>query len=107
MAAPFSRESVLHSMRHCTEELQRVFCALLKLELTVIIFFLSFSPLFSSNRVTAPIRSSSRDVRMLLDVGCLSPFHVLDFEAYFAPTSRSRMSKIFGDSEFLGEQCWK
>ena len=25
---------------------------------------------------------------------CVSPFHVLDFEAYFAPTSRSRMSKI-------------
>ena len=26
---------------------------------------------------------------------CLSPFHLLDFEAYFAPTFQSRMSKNF------------
>ena len=45
----------------------------------------------SSNRPTWPIRSSSREIRLL------SPFHVLDFEAYFAPTSWSRMSKIFRD----------
>ena len=39
---------------------------------------------------------------------CLSvPFHVVYFEAYFAPTSRSRMSKNFRDSESLGEKCWK
>ena len=38
---------------------------------------------------------------------CVSPFHVLDFEAFFAPTSWSRMSKIFRDSESLGEKCWK
>ena len=31
---------------------------------------------------------------------CMSvPFHVLYFEAYFAPTSQSRMSKNFRDSE--------
>ena len=36
---------------------------------------------------------------------CLSdvPFHVVYFEAYFAPTSRSRMSKKFRDSESLGK----
>ena len=35
---------------------------------------------------------------------CLfAPFHVVYFEAYFAPTSRSRMSE-FG---ILGEKCWK
>ena len=35
------------------------------------------------------------------------PFHVLDFEAYFAPTSRSRMSKNFGDSESLRKRAGK
>ena len=72
---------------------------------------------FSSNRPTGPIRSSSRDVRPYAP--CLFvPFHVLDFEAYFAPTSRSRMSNIFRDSESLGKKlersglriehfCWK
>ena len=29
--------------------------------------------------------------------------HVLDFDAYFAPTSRSWMSKTFIDSESLGK----
>ena len=57
-------------------------------------------PNFSSNRPTGPIWSSSRDVHVLV-LSCLSPFHVLDFEAYFAPTSRSRMSKFFRDSESL------
>ena len=38
---------------------------------------------------------------------CLSPFHVLDFEAYFAFNSRSRMSNIFRDSEFLGKSAGK
>ena len=61
---------------------------------------------FSSNRPTGPIRSSSRNVRLyvcLFDV----PFHVVDFEAYFAPTSRSWMSKIFRAFGILGEKCWK
>ena len=60
---------------------------------------------FSSNRPTGPIRSSSRIV--CLCVCLLSPFHVLDFEAYFAPTSRSRMSKVFRDSESLGKSAGK
>ena len=59
---------------------------------------------FSSKRPTGPIRSSSRKV-------CVSvfdaPFHVLDFEASFAPTSRSRMFKIVRDSESLGKSAWK
>ena len=40
---------------------------------------------------------------MLFDV----PFHVLDFEAYFAPTSRSQMSNLFRDSESLGKSNGK
>ena len=35
------------------------------------------------------------------------PFYVVYFEAYFAPTSRSRMSKIFRDSESLGKSAGK
>ena len=69
--------------------------------------------IFSLNWPTGPIQSSSRDVRVsvcLFDV----PFCVVYFEAYFAPTSRSRMSKNFRDSESLGESagiriehfCW-
>ena len=39
---------------------------------------------------------------------CMSvPLHVLDFEAYFAPTSRSRMSKILRDLESLGKSAGK
>ena len=37
----------------------------------------------------------------------LSPFHVLDFEAYFAPTSGSQMSKSFRDLESLGKKAGK
>ena len=62
--------------------------------------------LFSSTRPTGPIRSSSRNVRVSVCVSvCLFdvPFHVVYFEAYFAPTSRSRMSNIFIDSESLGK----
>ena len=36
---------------------------------------------------------------------CLSPFHVLDFEAYFAPTSQSWMSKKIWDLESLGKSA--
>ena len=59
---------------------------------------------FSSNRPTGLIRSSSCDVRVfvfLFDV----PFHVVYFEAYFAPTAQSWMSKIFRDSESLGKSA--
>ena len=38
---------------------------------------------------------------------CLSPFRLLDFEAYFAPTSRSWMSKIFRDLESFGKSAGK
>ena len=34
-------------------------------------------------------------------------YYVLDFEAYCAPTSRSRMSKIFRDLESLGKIAGK
>ena len=59
---------------------------------------------FSLKRPTGPIRSSSWDVCLCV---CVSPFHVLDFEAHFAPTSRSRMSKSFRDSESLGKSPGK
>ena len=51
------------------------------------------------------VYSCSRDVRLCMYI--LSPFHVLDFEAYFAPTSWSPMSKIFRDSESLGKSAGK
>ena len=35
------------------------------------------------------------------------PFHVVYFETYFAPTSKSRMSKIFRDSKSLGKSAGK
>ena len=64
--------------------------------------------IFSSNRPTGRIPSSSCNVRLFV---CLlmsmSPFHILDFEAYFAPTSQSRMSKFFRDSESLGKSARK
>ena len=48
------------------------------------------------------------DLVVTMSVCCyLSPFHVLDFEAYFAPTFRSRMSKIVRDSKSLGKSAGK
>ena len=70
-------------------------------------FNLAALVVFSLNRPTGPIRSSSRNVRLLYLVSCLSPFHVLDFEAYFAPTSRSGRSQVFRDSESLGKSAGK
>ena len=40
-------------------------------------------------------------------VCCLSLFNVLDFEAYFPPTSQNRMSKNFRDSESFGKSAGK
>ena len=37
----------------------------------------------------------------------LLPFHVLDFVAYFAPTSQSWMFKNFIDLQFLGKSAGK
>ena len=42
-----------------------------------------------------------------LSVCLFVPFHVVYFEAYFAHTSRSRMSKHFRDSESLGKSAGK
>ena len=61
--------------------------------------------IFSLTQPSGPSWSSSRNVRVFVSV--LSPFHVLDFEAYFAPFSRSQMSKIFRDSESLGKSAGK
>ena len=47
------------------------------------------------------------DLVVAMSVCCLSPFHVPDCDAYFAPTSRSRMSKAFRDSESLGGNAGK
>ena len=73
-----------------------------------------FEALFSLNRPTGPIRSSSRDVSCMyvcmyvcLSV-CLSvPFRIYALMYMFAPTSWSRMSKIFRDSESLGKSAGK
>ena len=48
--------------------------------------FLDYISWFSSNRPTGPIGSSSWIVCLCV---YMSPFHVVDFEAYFVPTSRS------------------
>ena len=48
----------------------------------------------------------NRDVRVSVCVFDV-PFHVVYFEAYFAPTSQSWISKKFRDSESLGGKCWK
>ena len=45
--------------------------------------------IFSSNRSTGPIRSSSRDVRPSVCL-LMSPFHVLDYEAYLPPLPEVR-----------------
>ena len=50
--------------------------------------------------------------RVAMSVVCLCvcvsvPFRVVYFEAYFAPTSRSRKSNIFRDSESLGKSAGK
>ena len=54
------------------------------------------------------------DLVVAMSVVCLCgvcvvsvPFRVVYFEAHFAPTSRSRMSDIFRDSEFLGKSAGK
>ena len=44
---------------------------------------------------------------MYISIYLSVPFRVVYFEAYFAPTSRSRMSIIFRDSESLGKSAGK
>ena len=70
---------------------------------------------FSKHRPSGPMLSISRNVRLsvLLSI-CLSvclsvsvfTFQV-PFKCLFSPTSRSRMSNIFRDSESLGKSNWK
>ena len=68
----------------------------------------SSTNIFSLNRPTGRIRSSSRIVFVCVCLCvCLSPFHKVDFEAYFSPTSRSWGSKIFRNSESLGKSAGK
>ena len=64
---------------------------------------LDFDSWFSKNR---PLADSFIELQCLC-VCVFVPFHVLDFEAYFAPTFRSRMSQIFRDSESLGKSNGK
>ena len=66
---------------------------------------------FSKHRPSGPMLSISRNVRpcvrlfVCLSV-CLFTFEV-PFKRLFAPTSRSRMSKTFRDSESLGKSNGK
>ena len=64
---------------------------------------------FSSNRPTGQIRSSSRIVCLCvcLCVFLFIPFHVVYFEAFFAPISQSWMFKVFRDSESSGKSAGK
>ena len=67
--------------------------------MTLYIFRHFFS--FFKESALRPILSSSRDVHIYV------PFHVAHFEAYFAPTFQSRMTKILRDSESLGKSAGK
>ena len=58
---------------------------------------------FSKHRPFGPMLSISRFVRTYV---CLFTFEV-PFNGLFAPTSRSRMSNIFRDSESLGKSNGK
>ena len=62
---------------------------------------------FSNHRPSGPMLSISRNVHMFVCLCvfvsvCLFTFEV-PFNGLFAPTSRSRMSNIFRDSESLGK----
>ena len=58
---------------------------------------------------SGPIRSSSRDVRVYvcMCVCVFVPFRIYALMYMFAPTSQSRMSKIFRDSESLVKSAGK
>ena len=73
-----------------------------------LIYFIEIINIFSPDRPTGPIRSSSRDVRVYVCMCvCLSLLPIYALMYMFAPTSRSRMSKIFRDSESLGKSSGK
>ena len=59
--------------------------------------------MFSKHRPSGPMLSISRNVRLCVCLSvCLFTFEV-PFNILFTPTSRSRMSNIFRDSESLGK----
>ena len=67
-----------------------------------------FKEPFSNHRPSGPMLSISRNVHIFVCVFvclsvCLFTFEV-PFNGLFAPTSRSRMSNIFRDSESLGKR---
>ena len=67
--------------------------------------------IFSKHRPSGPMLSISPNVRLSVRPSvrlcvCLFTFEV-PFNGLFAPTSRSRMSNIFGDSESLGKSNGK
>ena len=62
---------------------------------------------FSKHRPSGPMLSISRNVRLSVCPSvCVFTFEV-PFKRLFAPTSRSWMSNIFRDSEFLGKSNGK
>ena len=62
---------------------------------------------FSKHRPSGPMLSISQNVRLCVCLFvCLFTFEV-PFNGLFAPTSRSRMSNIFRDSESLGNSNGK
>ena len=62
---------------------------------------------FSKHRPSGPMISISRNVRLSVCV-CVCPFTFeVPVNGLFAPTSQSRMSNIFRDSEFLGKSNGK
>ena len=68
---------------------------------------LRFVSIFSKHRPSGPMLSISRNVRLSVCLSvCLFTFEV-PFKRLFAPTSWSRMSNIFRDSESLGKSKWK
>ena len=66
---------------------------------------------FSKHRPSGPMLSISRNVRLSVDLSVDPSVRLFTFEVpfkrLFAPTSRSRMSKIFRDSEPLGKSNGK
>ena len=63
--------------------------------------------LFSKHRPSGPMLSINQNVRPCVCPSvCLFTFEV-PFKRLFAPTSRSRMSKMFRDSESLGKSNGK
>ena len=89
----------VHHPQHVTCHVSRVTCHMY-LFIIIFLFFIESAPLGRFDLVVA--------MSVCLSV-CMYvvPFHAHYFEAYFAPPSRSRMSKIFRDSESLGKSSGK